>query len=70
MKKSDTRMQYLQVTGHVVNGLILADGWAMNGYCASGKYLLCGDYRRDLIMSAEVVALSVLSASHFVVNGT
>ena len=34
MKKRETRMQYLQVTGHVVNGLILADGWA-------NEWLLC-----------------------------
>ena len=27
-------MQYLQVTGHVVNGLLLADGWA-------NEWLLC-----------------------------
>ena len=27
-------MQYLQVTGHVVNGLILADGW-------TNEWLLC-----------------------------
>ena len=34
LKKRETRMQYLQVTGHVVNGLILADGWA-------NEWLLC-----------------------------
>ena len=27
-EKEETGMQYFQVTGHVVNGLILADGWA------------------------------------------
>lgn len=34
LKKRETRMQFLQVTGHVVNGLILADGWA-------NEWLLC-----------------------------